>query len=281
MMLSDRFSDRLTSLPWLATLLREPLVHFILLGSLVFAADAALTQWRGGEHEIVVPASVRKEARDTFVARARREPTEAEMRQFLGRWLDNEVLYREGLALGLDKGDPAMRERVIFKALNVVQAGIVLPTIDENGLRAWFDANRARYDVPARLSFDEAVPAEAADAQALRRFTAALNGQGTPQLEASLRSFKQRPHGTVVEAYGEEFAASLEQLKPEVWSVLNSSSGPRAVRLLDRTPARAATYADVRETVYQDWKDETAGRLTSEAVKALGRKYRVAGGSGA
>ena len=70
---------------------------------------------------------MRKEAHDTFVATAKREPTEAEMRQFLARWLDNEVLYREGLALGLDKGDPAMRERVIFKALNVVQAGVVLP----------------------------------------------------------------------------------------------------------------------------------------------------------
>ncbi|MBA2961730.1 MULTISPECIES: peptidyl-prolyl cis-trans isomerase [Ramlibacter] len=275
-------SDRLPTPPWFAKLLREPLFHFVVLGALVFGADAALTAVRGGERDIAVPAAVRKEARDTFVGAARREPSEAEMRQFLARWIDNEILYREGLALGLDKGDPAMRERVIFKALNVVQAGIVLPPIDEAGLAAWFEANRKRYDVPARISFEEAVPAgEAPPPENLRKFVDALNGQGTPALEASLRSFKQRPRETVVEAYGEKFAHALEDLAPGTWAVLDSGGGLRAVRLQERTAGRTASYADVRDIVYQDWKDDMAGKLTAQAVRELGRKYRVRGGSGA
>lgn len=273
------FPDRFPTPPWLTALLREPLFHFIVLGALIFGADVALTAWRGGERDIVVPAAARKEAHDTFVAAARREPTEAEMRQFLGRWLDNEILYREGLALGLDKGDPAMRERVIFKALNVVQAGITLPAIDEQGLAAWFAANRKRYDVPARLTFDEAVPAGDTAPQDLRKFVAALNGQGAPALEASLRSFKQRPRGTVADAYGEPFTAALEKLAPGAWTVLESPSGLRAVRLQESVPGREAAYGDVRDAVYQDWKDDMAGKLTSQAVRELGRKYRVRGGA--
>jgi hypothetical protein len=273
--------DHPSTPPWLARLLREPLFHFVVLGALIFGADAALTAVRGGERDIVVPAAARKEAHDTFLAAAKREPTEAEMRQFLGRWLDNEILYREGIALGLDKGDPAMRERVIFKALNVVQAGVVLPAIDEAGLAAWFEANRKRYDVPARISFEEAVPAGDTPPESLRKFVAALNGQGTPALEASLRSFKQRPRDTVVEAYGEPFARALEALPPGRWAVLESTGGLRAVRVQDRTAGRTAGYGDVRDAVYQDWKEDTAGKLTAQAVKALGRKYRVRDGGGA
>jgi hypothetical protein len=267
--------------PWFATLLREPLFHFVVIGALIFGADAAWTALRGGERDIVVPAAVRKEAHDTFVATVRREPTAAEMRQFLARWLDNEVLYREGLALGLDKGDPAMRERVIFKTLNVVQAGIVLPAIDEKGLAAWFEANRKRYDVPTRLTFDEAVLSGDIAPESLRRFVDALNGKGTPDLDASLRSFKQRPRDTVVESYGEPFADKLEQLAPGAWTVLESSTGLRAVRLQESKQGREATYSEVRDTVYQDWKDDMAGKLTSQAVRELARKYRVQGGGGA
>jgi hypothetical protein len=272
--------DRHPAPPWLAALLREPLFHFVVLGALIFGADAALTAVRGGERDIVVPAAARKEARDTFVAAARREPTDAEMRKFLGRWLDNEILYREGLALGLDKGDPAMRERVIFKALNVVQAGIALPAIDDKGLAAWFDINRQRYDVPTRLSFDEAVPAGDTAPDSLRKFVAALNGQGAPDLEASLRTFKQRPRGTVVETYGQPFTDALEQLAPGTWTVLDSPTGLRAVRLQERVAGTAASYAAVRDTVYQDWKEEATGKLTSQAVQDLGRKYRVRAGAG-
>jgi hypothetical protein len=269
-------SDRLTSLPaWAQRLVREPLVHFIVLGALIFAADAALTAVRGGERDIVVPEAVRTETRAAFVAAAHREPSEPEMRQLMARWVDNEILYREGLALGLDKGDPAMRERVIFKALNVVQAGVVMPRPDEPVLHAWFDAHRDRYDIPARFTFDEAVPASDAPADSLRRFVAALNGDGTPEIDSSLRVFKQRPRDTIVQAYGEPFAAQLEQLKPATWAALPSTGGLRAVRLASVTAGHRMAYEEVRDRIYQDWRDETSARMTSQAVRKLGHRYRI------
>lgn len=263
--------------PWAARALREPLVHFLIAGALIFALDAAVTATRGSESVIVVPAQVRKDMREQFIAAAKREPTPQEMAPLLARWTDNEILYREGLALGLDKGDPAMRERVIFKALNVVQAGVALPKIDEAGLQRWFEANRARYDIPARVDFDEAVPAAEATPEALRKFTAALNAGGEPEIESSLRVFKQRPRDSLVQAYGEDFAKALDTQVPGAWTVLASSSGWRAVRLNARSEGHRATFGEVRDRVYMDWKDDTSGRLTRDAVRALGRKYRIRG----
>jgi hypothetical protein len=190
-------------------------------------------------------------------------------------WLDNEVLYREGVALGLDKGDKAIRERVIFKALSVVDANVKRPPVDEAALRAWFEKNRARYDEPARFDFEEAIVSGSRTEEVVRTFAASLNA-GTPgDIEADLRVFTNRPRGNVVESYGEPFAAALETLAPGEWHPLPSKEGLRVMRLKATTPAKPASFEELGGIVYQDWTDEVMAEQRSEAVKVLARKYAV------
>ncbi len=85
--------------------------------------------------------------------RAAREPNADELYALRRVWLDNEVLYREGLALQVDQGDAAIRERVIFKAQSILDANVKLPPYDDKLLRDWFASNRAKYDEPARYDF--------------------------------------------------------------------------------------------------------------------------------
>ncbi len=119
--------------------LREPLLHFVLLGGLLFAADAWIAGRRDDPRTIVVDAAVDKQAHDVFKAARGREPNDEELYALRRVWLDNEVLYREGLALEMDKGDQAIKDRVIFKALSMINAGLKLPPFDEATLRAWFE----------------------------------------------------------------------------------------------------------------------------------------------
>ncbi len=130
--------------------LREPLLHFLVLGGLLFAIDHFIVGPADDPRTIVVNAAVDNQARDVFKAARGREPNEDELYALRRVWLDNEVLYREGLALGVDKGDTAIRERVIFKALSIVSADLKLPPFDDQMLREWFEKNRAKYDEPAR-----------------------------------------------------------------------------------------------------------------------------------
>src|SRR5262249_12489391 len=125
--------------------LREPLLHFVLLGGLLFLVDHILVAKADDPHTIVVGADVDKEAIETFQAARGRKPNAQELGALHRVWLDNEVLYREGLALQVDKGDPAIRERVIFKALSVVDSNVKLPPPDDKVLRAWFDGHRDKY----------------------------------------------------------------------------------------------------------------------------------------
>src|SRR5438045_6006694 len=181
--------------------LREPLLHFVLLGGVLFAVDHFLITRADDPHTIIVGKEVDSEAIETFKAARGHDPNAEELAALRRVWLDNEVLYREGLALQVDKGDEAIRERVIFKALSVIDSNVKLPPADDNVLRKWFESHRDKYDEPARYDFEEAVLSRDGSEAAVRAFVKELNG-GTPgDSKAGLRVFKGRPHANLVQSY--------------------------------------------------------------------------------
>jgi hypothetical protein len=255
--------------------LREPLLHFVVLGALLFGVDHVVVGRADDPRTIVMGAAVDSEARQLFKASRGREPDAAELNALRRVWLDNEVLYREGLALQVDKGDTAIRERVIFKALSVIDANVKLPTFDDALLRTWFESHRAKYDEPARYDFQEAVLSGDSSEAAVRTFVAALNA-GTPgDAKAGLRVFKGRPHANLVQSYGPEFAKSLEESPAGEWRAQSTRDGWRAIRVDAATPPRPAAFEPLRGVVLQDWTDATLSEQRSTAVQALTKKYRL------
>jgi hypothetical protein len=254
--------------------LREPLLHFVAFGALVFGVDHLLVAQRDDPHTIVVPAEVDKEARDTFRAARGQEPDAKQLAALRQNWLDNEVLYREGLALRVDQGDVTIRERVIFKVLNIVEAGLKLPPVDDQVLRTWFEAHREKYDEPARYDFVEAVLGGTNGEPAVRSFVNELN-TGTGTTRAGLRVFKGRPHANLVQGYGADAAKALEEASPGEWRAVQTRDGWRAMQLERVEPGRAASFEVVRNVVLQDWTDTTMAELRTAGVRALGRKYKV------
>jgi hypothetical protein len=255
--------------------LREPLLHFVVLGGALFAIDHHAVGDADDPHTIVVGADVDSEARETFKAARGREPNRDELEALHRVWLDNEVLYREGLALQVDKGDPAIRERVIFKALSVIDSNVHLPVSDDQRLRAWFEAHRDKYDEPTRYDFEEAALSGESAEPAVRAFVAELN-RGTPgDAKAGLRVFKARPHASIVESYGSELAKALAEASPGTWQAMRTRDGWRAIRLGAITPAKPAVFEAMRGVVLHDWIDATAAEQRTSVVRALAKKYKV------
>jgi hypothetical protein len=255
--------------------LREPLLHFVLLGGLLFAIDYFIAGRADDPRTIVVDQSVDAEALQVFREARGREPTQDELYALRRVWLDNEVLYREGLALQMDEGDPAIRDKVIFKALSVINAGLKLPPHDDATLRRWFEQNRDKYDEPARFDFLEAVLVGENSEDAARQFASALNA-GTPgEAQAGLRVFDDRPRPNLVTSYGEEFARELESAQSGEWRAMPTSGGWAVMRLDVITPPKPADFDALRGVVLQDWTDAVMAEQRTAAVRALARKYTV------
>ncbi len=255
--------------------LREPLLHFIVLGAVLFAIDHTLVSRADDPTTIVVGPEVDAEAAQMFEASRGRMPTDEELAALRQVWLDNEVLYREGLAMQVDKGDIAIRERVIFKALSIVDAGVKLPAIDDAALREWFENNRLKYDQPVRYDFQEAALAGDHSESAVRAFVTALNSGIPGDAEAGLRVFKGRPYDNLVLSYGEEFAKEIENSRAGEWRAMQTRDGWRAIMLDSVTPSKSADFDSLRGVVLQDWTDATAAEQRTAAVRALSSRYQV------
>ena len=255
--------------------LREPLLHFVLAGGALFAIDAVIAARTVDPNLIVLTASVEAELRKIHLDEAGREPDAAEMKAMQRRWFDNELLYREGLSMGLDRGDTGIRERVIFKALNVVDAGLQRPKADEATLRAWFAQHQDRYNEPPRVDLFEAVMPGQPDAAEVAAFAQALNDGKADTATTGLRVFRSRPLASIKQAFGDDFANQLADVPLKQWQAMQTAQGVRAMMVEVRHAGQAVRYEEVSDTVRKDWFDQRMAELRTDAVRALTQKYSL------
>ena len=131
-------------------LLHEPLVHFVVLASLLFLIDAAFS---GARKETIV---VDRQTIDYLMQQ--REDLELrklgsdERQETISAFVEDEILYREAYRRGLDKGDSRMRRNLILKMRGLLVGDIEAPTEEE--LKAFFEDNRERFTTPATWSLE-------------------------------------------------------------------------------------------------------------------------------
>ncbi len=127
-------------------ILQDPLLHFLILGALVFAVDQVLFTSRGDAETIIVKGDVQTELGDLFRVRNKREASAEDMKALIKGWVESEALYRVGIEQGLDRGDRKIRDLIIGDAIGVIQSGLTVPPVTTDALRTWFEARRASYE---------------------------------------------------------------------------------------------------------------------------------------
>ncbi len=264
-------------------LLRDPTLHVVVLGAALFAVDAWRRRPAPDARELVVPAAHVRAAREELTRRLGRAPTSAEVRGELDGFVREEVLYREALALGLERGDTIVRRRLVQKMESLAEdlSDDGAPTDAE--LTAWLRAHADRYAAPGRVSFRHVffdrgrrgarLDADARDALASLRNGAAAAGDPF----ALGATFTDADDARVARDFGEDFARSLTALPADGrWQgPVASPFGAHLVAVSARTPGELPPLDRVRERVAADLAEarrEEGGRST---WRALARGYRV------
>jgi len=130
----------------------EPIVHFFILGALIFAIDFLLNGSRDEFRSISVSKSDQAKIAALYRTGRGRNPTKEEMTEQIERWIDGEVLYREGLSLGLDRGDPSIKERVIANTVGMIKASTSMNKDSDSDVKQWLNSRRGNYNISIESS---------------------------------------------------------------------------------------------------------------------------------
>lgn len=270
-------------------LLKEPLLHFLLLGAALFAFDALGSDRaaRAGTNEIVVPQGRIQNLAALFAKTWQRAPTEGELRELVDDFVLEEALYREGTALGVDQNDTIIRRRVRQKMEFIVDDIIEQVEPDEAQLEQWFSEHPASYASPGTYRFrqlylslerhGEDLEADAVQVLAkLRALEINVDPRdlGDPSLlEHAFADIKVQG---IVTTFGQGFADELSQLPTGEWSgPVESSFGLHLVLIDARTPGEPLPLDDVRAEVARDWAFAQGEIATAKFNQEVLARYQV------
>src|SRR5262245_26751990 len=271
--------------------LREPLLHFLLLGVALFAVYAYTQRGRGGvesSKQIALSLDDVRQLAMYFESQWRRPPTPEEFDRLVENKVQEEVLYREALAMGLDKDDTIVKRRMAQKMQFLAEdvAAAREPTTPE--LKSWYEQNSEKFAQPSRFSFrhlyfsPDRRGARAHDDAA--KALAQLAGQ--PQdakLAASLADpfmfqdyYRDRTPDYLGKEFGPQFAQAVERLSPGAWQgPFESGFGWHLVYVDTVIPGRVPAFEEIEPDVRTAWLGEQKALAWEKAYKDMRAKYTV------
>jgi peptidyl-prolyl cis-trans isomerase C len=271
--------------------LREPLLHFLLLGAALFAAYGYFNRGPGGVEPSKQIALTLDELRQLdlyFEAQWQRPPTPDEFRNLVEDKVQEEILYREALAMGLDKDDTIVRRRMAQKMRFLAEdvAAAHEPTTDV--LKAWFEKNRDKFALPSRVSFRHLYFSPDRRGKRARDDAAQALTQlaGQPEdapLAATLADpfmfqdyYRDRAPDYLGKEFGPLFAQAVEKLVPGSWQgPIESGFGWHLVFVDTLIPGRIPAFEEIEPDVKTAWLGEQKALAWQKAYKDMRAKYTV------
>jgi hypothetical protein len=269
-------------------ILREPLLHFLLLGTAIFAAYSLVSKRSSDEPgKIVISEGQVAAITEGFARTWRRPPTGEEIEGLIRDRVQEEVYCREARALGLDKDDTVIRRRLRQKMEFVTDdvAALGKPTDDE--LSAYLKAHADMFRVQRQFTFSQVYLNPERHGENLARDTqqllARLQQAGDEADVSELgdsfllgSKFKSLPASEAVKQFGEKFATKLGELSPRQWQgPVESGYGVHLVFVSERTEGHVPELAEVRDAVRREWANTRRLKANEKFYQELLKRYTV------
>jgi hypothetical protein len=266
--------------------LREPLLHFALLGAALFALfPLAAGERARAPEEIVVGAGDVARLAEGFARTWQRAPTEDELAGLVRDHVDEEILYREALALGLERDDTIVRRRLRQKLEFLIEAEAPAAEPADEELQRHLLARRAQFEEPPRISLRHVYLSadrrgERAKADAARLLAQLRAGDGSWEEAgdpiALPRSLEDTPAAEIAALFGEAFAEGVRALPIGSWQgPIASGYGLHLVFVSARSEAVLPVLEAIRDEVRRDWQAERRAEAIAARLAELRARYEV------
>lgn len=261
-------------------LLHEPVLHFLLIGIALFVLYGRMAAPDPtGTRIVVSEAAIENLARE-HQARWLRVPGDQELANLIEAYVRDEILYREGVAVGLDRDDPVIKRRVRQKLEVVAEEEIARDAPGDAELAAYLAQHADRFSRPATIGFEQILLPGAATAAEVEAARSALARGADPALPRNASLLRARVDDLgldlVKRDFGTAFAAEVMQLPLATWAgPVRSGYGVHLVRVNARAPAFVPSLAEVRALVSREWENERRVASLAENYRALRAQYEV------
>src|SRR5688572_1186927 len=255
----------------LLAFVRDPLLWFFVLGGGCFASYAVAVVCL---HVIEVPLSVQAQLIQDHELLIGRKPTDDEFKLLLGRYVDDEILFRESLQEGMHTGDIKMKQRLIEKMRYLLTAPVGDPS-DIDLVNFYAENQRYYYTEPKYAFVQTYFAKEPADpAAVLQRLRSGEKVQGDEYwLGGQLQAYDE---SMVRATLGQPFVESLRTAEKKQWiGPLQTARGWHYIRVDEVIEPHVMPFVEIREQVLRDWVDDQRSNSVNERMAVLKERYDV------
>jgi len=265
--------------------LREPIVHFIVIGLALFIAGE-IHQRRTDIHRIVVTPEREAQLANRYVMQFGKRPDAKTLESLVAQDVDEEILFRQGLALKLDQGDEIVRRRIVQKMKFLLEDTQAPPEPSEAQLQSYFAAHAERYATPPQVSFSHIFFSTDEGEEAARRRANAVLGKLSQAVKRAPDlgdpfpdhyDFAGFEPEQVTRVFGRTaFSEAALSAPIGQWvGPIRSGYGWHLLYIDARSEARRPTLAEVRNDVRADYFKAEQRKLNAAAFADLARTFTV------
>ena len=268
--------------------LKEPLFHFLLIGAGLFM----LYGWQSDEDATGLDQIIFTEAKidqliNLWERKWQRLPTQRELQGLIEQQIREEVLYREALAIGLDKNDQVVRRRMSQKMEFISNDLASLAEPDDEQLQTYLDEHAEKFSIPRRISYSqiylnvsqrgEQIYAEAE--KLLEELSESAVDIDISMLGDSFMggyNFNDETDYGVSRIFGQAFTQQIFKLPVGKWAgPVESGYGLHLVRVDSRTDSRLRSLDQVRDKVRVEWVAEQQRNTNDMLYSELRKRYEI------
>jgi len=265
-------------------LLKEPLLHFMLIGAALFVGFDLMSRNEAGvaTSRIVVSGGRVEQLSRVFARTWQRPPTPQELKGLIDDFVLEEAYYREGIAMGIDQDDTMIRRRLRQKLEFLTEDAVTMSEPSEKELAAYLAEHVDLFRTEPIYTFRQIYfnpqehgedPLAFASEQASK-----LRAGKEPQGDQTLLppSYEDVPRRLVDSAFGSGFAESLDGLALGEWSdPIVSGLGIHLLQLESRSPGRLPELQEILPQVKREWTHQRQQEFRRKFNDQLLSNYQV------
>ena len=266
-------------------LLKEPLLHFILLGCLLFALYGIVNKQNDSENVILIDDFDMNNIIASWEMQWKRLPTDEELKNLVDLNIKQEIFYQEALKMNLDHNDEIIKRRLAQKMqfLSNDLAAMTEPTDEE--LKKFYDANFENYLNPPIHSFYQIIfspdhrkdPKNDAEKTLLKFKDVTFEKMKNKGDALPFPFFYENQDANEIDRQlGMQFSETLETLKTNTWTgPIKSGFGYHLIYITDKKKSQKPDFKDVKKDLLRDLEYENQKQLNEQLLQELKKNYKI------